>query len=405
MNIVIITHYLPYPLSSGGAQAQYNMIDQLRSQHNITLVFNEGSGNTIQAMKQLQQLWPEVKIIAYRYYRQLLCWQFVRDKIKRGILVKFAPKSRTLKIERVLKPYGQWFSADQIRFTNQIIKKAKADLVQVEFFQCLEWSHYLPSNIKKVFVHHEINFIRNERFLQNFNLSVKEKEAMERMKRHEIDCLNKYDHIITLTDTDSKLLHDHHVSTPISVSPAAVSSKSLPYCEWKGQIVFIGSYAHIPNREGVDWFTNQVAPALTDDIQVNIIGASWPSEYDNHFGHLQLQLLGFVDDLSEALYGNIMIVPLLTGSGMRMKILEAMAMSMPIITTSVGVEGIPLVDGESCLIADTPESFAKAIERLCEDALLRSKLGRAANQVFMNTYSPQQLAKVRENIYHKIVGK
>ena len=109
MNIVILTHYLPYPLTSGGAQAQYNMIDQLRSRHNITLVFNEGSGNTIQAMKQLQALWPEVKIVAYRYYRQLSCWRFVRDKIIRGLLVKFAPKSRMLKIDRILKPYGQWF--------------------------------------------------------------------------------------------------------------------------------------------------------------------------------------------------------------------------------------------------------------------------------------------------------
>jgi glycosyltransferase involved in cell wall biosynthesis len=100
-----------------------------------------------------------------------------------------------------------------------------------------------------------------------------------------------------------------------------------------------------------------------------------------------------------------MIVPLLTGSGMRMKILEAMAMSMPVITTTVGVEGIPLVDGESCLIADTPEAFAQAIKKLSEDAVLRSKLGKAANQVFMDAYSPQQLAKVREKIYYQIVGK
>ena len=405
MNIVILTHYLPYPLTSGGAQAQYNMIDQLRSRHNITLVFNEGSGNTIQAMKQLQALWPEVKIVAYRYYRQLSCWRFVRDKIIRGLLVKFAPKSRMLKIDRILKPYGQWFSDDQIRFTHKIIKDAKADLVQVEFFQCIGWSHYLPSDIKKVFVHHEVNFIRNERFLKDFNLSAKEKEAMARMKQYEIDSLNKYDHIITLTDTDCKILQNHNVTTPISVSSAAVSSKPLPYCEWKGKIIFIGSYAHIPNREGMDWFVNQVAPALTDDTQVDIIGALWPPEYNDRFGHVQLHSLGFVDDLTKVAYGNIMIVPLLTGSGMRMKILEAMAMSMPVITTTVGVEGIPLVDGESCLIADTPEAFAQAIKKLSEDAVLRSKLGKAANQVFMDAYSPQQLAKVREKIYYQIVGK
>lgn len=405
MNIVILTNYLPYPLASGGAQAQYNMIDQLRHEHHITLIIREGSGNTIQATNQLQALWPEVNIVVYHYYRQLSCWRFVRDKVKRGLLVKLAPKSRKLKVDRMLKPYGQWFSSDYVRFVNRIIREAKANLVQVEFFPCLGWCKYLPVDIKKVFVHHEINFIRNDRFLKEFHLSAKEEDAKQRMKREEIDDLNHYDHIITLTDTDKKILQEHHVTSPISVSPAAVSSSPLPYCEWKGRVVFMGGCGHLPNKEGVDWFVGQVVPKLKSNIQVDIIGTGWPVEYNIHQQYCQIQLAGFVTNLSDAIYGNIMIVPLLTGSGMRMKILEAMALSMPIVTTTVGVEGIPLADGESCLIADTPEAFAQAIERLSHDADLRRKLGIAANLVFMDAYSPQQLAKVRENIYQQIVDK
>jgi glycosyltransferase involved in cell wall biosynthesis len=403
MNIVIITHILPYPLYHGGAQAQYNMIDQLRHNHHITLIFSEGSVNKLQAMKQLQALWPEVNIVVYRYYRQLRCWRFVRDKIKRGLLVKFAPKSRMLKIDRMLKPYGQWFSSDQVRFINRIIREAKADLIQVEFFPCLGWCKYLPDDVKKIFVHHEINFIRNDRFLQDFHLSAKEEEAKQRMKQEEIDCLNHYDHIITLTDTDKKILQEHHVTSPVSVSPAAVSSSPLPYCEWKGRVVFIGGHTHIPNKEGIDWFVSQVVPNLNSHIQVDLIGAGWPLEYVIQHEHCQIRLTGFVDNLTAAIYGNIMIVPILTGSGMRMKIIEAMAMSMPIVTTTVGVEGIPLVHEESCLIADSPIAFAQAIERLCSDASLRSKLGNAANHVFMEGYTPQQLAKVRDSIYQHLV--
>jgi glycosyltransferase involved in cell wall biosynthesis len=403
MNIVIITHYLPYPLSSGGAQAQYNMIDQLRHEHQITLVFNEGSGNTIHAMKQLQALWPDVKILAYRYYRQLLCWRFIRDKVKRGLLVKLAPQSRKLKIERILQPYGQWFSLDQIRFIRDVIRGAKADLVQVEFFQCLKWVNYLPSDVKKVFVHHEINFVRNERFLQEFHLSSKEEKAKVQMRKEEIDSLNQYDRVITLTDVDREILQKNQVTTPISVSPAAVSSPSRLYGEWKGNVVFVGGYRHIPNREGLDWLCQKVAPFLTRNIQVNLVGAFWPSDYEGQFGHLRIHLMGFVDDLSEALYGNMMVVPLLTGSGMRMKILEAMAMSMPVVTTTVGVEGIPLVNGDSCLIADTPEAFARSVEMLLDDASLRCRLGKAANGVFQSNYSPQQLSKVRETIYEDVL--
>jgi glycosyltransferase involved in cell wall biosynthesis len=98
-----------------------------------------------------------------------------------------------------------------------------------------------------------------------------------------------------------------------------------------------------------------------------------------------------------------MIVPILSGSGMRMKILEAAAMSLPIVTTTVGVEGIDLVDGESCLIADTPDAFANAILRLEHDTALCRGLGEQANRVFRAKYHPSVLAKARNEIYSTII--
>ena len=405
MKIVIITHYLPYPLTSGGAQAQYNMIDQLRHRHDITLIFNEGSGNTMQAMRALQEQWPEVNIVAYRYYRQFLSWRFIRDKVKRGLMVKLMPNSRTLKVERALKPYGQWFSADQVRFTNKIIHDIRPDLIQVEFFQCLRWCDFLPKDIKRIFVHHEICFVRNNRYLQGFQLSAKEKEAKDGSMHEEISCLNKYDHIITLTQKDKEILEQHQVNSPISVSPAAIATSTLPYSgNDNSQLVFVGGYNHFPNNEGIDWFIRQVAPLLKESCRLDIIGTAWPSTYNGAFGQLQIQLAGFVDTLSDALYGNIMIVPLLTGSGMRIKILEAMAISLPIITTTVGVEGIPLTHGESCLIADTPQQFAQAIHELTRHETLRRRIGTAANRIYMEAYSPQVLAGKRDDIYQSIIS-
>ena len=98
-----------------------------------------------------------------------------------------------------------------------------------------------------------------------------------------------------------------------------------------------------------------------------------------------------------------MIVPILNGSGMRMKILDAAAMNVPFITTSVGVEGLDFKNEESCLVADTPIEFAAALERLVKDEALRRKIANNAFAVFDETYSKLALAKVRDNIYSFIV--
>jgi glycosyltransferase involved in cell wall biosynthesis len=110
-----------------------------------------------------------------------------------------------------------------------------------------------------------------------------------------------------------------------------------------------------------------------------------------------------VEHLEDKAYGSIMVVPILSGSGMRMKILEGAALSMPIITTTVGVEGLDFAHGESCLIADTPQEFAEAIHRLCQDASLREKLARNAQAVYTQQYSATQLSKTREQVYFHIL--
>jgi glycosyltransferase involved in cell wall biosynthesis len=99
-----------------------------------------------------------------------------------------------------------------------------------------------------------------------------------------------------------------------------------------------------------------------------------------------------------------MIVPILSGSGMRMKILEAAAMSLPMVTTTVGVEGLDFVDGESCIVADTPEGYAKAIIRLSEDHDFRRMLGENANKVFEQKYSVSKLVENRDRIYNEIMN-
>ncbi len=396
MNITIITEVLPWPLNTGGAQAQFNMIDSLRHQNHFTIICIENSMNKIESMNELQAMWPEVKIVMYPLWRQLLYPKFLKDKIERALKLKFTPDDTRFKVQRILKPYGIWYSKDFVNFVNEIIDRESTDVIQVEFFACLHMVNYLPTSIRKIFIHHELRYIRNERQTSSFQLTVLEEEQLKQTKRQEIEDLQKYDAIVTLTQKDKDFLKSEGVMVPIYVSPAAVQTTSLPYQKWNGKLSFVGGYVHGPNKEGLDWYIEHVIPLLGDNApMLDIVGKGWPEKYS----HSKINIIGFVPNLPEAIHGSIMIVPILSGSGMRMKIIEAMALSMPIITTSVGVEGIKLIDKESCLIADEPKDFAEAINYLVTHPEKCQSLGERANNVFRQYYSIEVLSGIRNKVY------
>lgn len=403
MNIIVISILLPYPLNSGGAQAQFNLIDKLRKKHNITFIFPENGQNTMSAMKKLQEMWPEVNFCPYRYVLQLTDLKFFVSKIKRAFNIMFRGGNERFKVERILKPYGFPLNNRFRNFINTIVKRVNADVVQVEFYPFLSLVETLPKEVLKVFVHHEIRYVRNDRMLSDFQLTADENMLRETIKITELSDLNKYDRVVTLTQNDKEVLEKSGVNKPIYVSPAAVDSEVRQYAGWNGRIAFLGGYGHAPNNEGVDWFIRDVLPELQSmtsrRLILDIVGKGWPVEYEKTNPQNEIKLRGFVECLPDAVCGTIMIVPILSGSGMRMKILEAAALGVPFITTTVGVEGLKFKDKESCIIADTSEDFAKGLALLMEDELLRQQLTQNASKVFEENYSVESLSAVRNRVY------
>ena len=329
MNIVILTIILPYPLNSGGAQAQYNMIDSLRHEHNITVVFPENGMNSMGAMAELKRRWPEVDFRPYRFYSQLVDPRFFASKIKRALKKKLLKNSDRFMVEWMLTPYGYSVDNRFARFVRNVLSEKKADVIQVEFYPYLNFVHKLPDNVRKVFIHHEIRYIRNRRLLADIKMLPHEIEYMEQMYRREIDDLNCYDTVVTLTDVDRKELQSVGVNVPIMVSPASVNAQTMDYDGWNGRIVFLGGYGHTPNKEGMEWFLKNVTPLIDWKNKavssVDIIGGGWPAEVEGIAENIKVNRLGFVENLADAAKGSIMIIPILSGSGMRMKILEAAA--------------------------------------------------------------------------------
>ena len=398
-NILIITAIFPYPLRSGGAQAQFSLLNELRKQHNITIMFNQDRINTIENMNKLSERWPEMRFIPYMFRTQMLNLRFMFNMIRRGFQTYFTPDSERFRIDRAIRSVSIYQSRRLERFINRVIDEYDIDIVQTEFYPTIGLVSCLPDKVRKVFIQHEIHFIKNERMFSGMHLTRREIRRNEASRQFEIASLNAYDVVVTLTAKDKQVLEENGVRSRIYVSPAAIVSADKPYLEYDGRVTFLGANTHIPNQEGVKWLIEEVIPLLKSDVKplLDLIGKGW--EGIRMDGTVEVRARGYVSELGPVLRGSVMLVPILSGSGMRMKILEAAANSVPFITTSVGVEGLDFTDGESCIIADTPQAFAAAIDSLINDRELCRRLGEKAHEVFMAKYTANKLAQVRNELY------
>ena len=400
-SILIITSFLPYPIHSGGEQAQFNMIEALRKNCKIGIIFPLNRDNRVADVEALSSLWPEVRLFPFPLISQYTHTPFLIQKARRFLYKKLLHKVSLVK--DALDRTDFLTSKAYLDFINKAIAETKPDIIQVEFIQNLNIGGLLPKSLKKIFVHHEIGFVMTDRMLKNVSLTNKQQNKKKQKKRQEIARLNQYDGIITLTETDKDVLEKSGVKPPIYVSPAAVNTREKEYDGWNGLIVFVGGYYHRPNQEGMDWFLREVIPCVDwskyPQTQLKIVGLGWPTSYEGNFNGLTAYLAGYVDDLSEHVSRTLMIVPLLTGSGMRMKILDASALSVPFVSTSVGAEGLNFSDGDTCMIADGAIDFAQALEKLMNDHSLREAIARKAHHLYKENYSLESLVERRKEIY------
>ena len=163
----------------------------------------------------------------------------------------------------------------------------------------------------------------------------------------------------------------------------------------------------LPNQEGVRWFLDKVWPLVHSrmpSLTLHLAGRRMPDDL------LALQLPGvhMVGEVPDAMQfiasKQINVVPLLSGSGIRVKIVEAMAAGKAVVTTTCGAQGIPYVDGQHLLIADTPEQFAAQIERCVADPSMRLLLGTNARRLVADTYSTELLTRKLIAFYEKYLN-
>lgn len=174
-------------------------------------------------------------------------------------------------------------------------------------------------------------------------------------------------------------------------------------------ILFIGSFNHLPNLEAVDWVLTHVWPNVRNarpNAKFYIVGSGSAHALGSKLEQPGVQLLGFVDDIKTLLASKaVLISPILSGSGVRMKLMEAFAAGIPVVSTYLGAEGLARVPSEYCELADTPGEFAAAISRLLSDPAYASEMAvRARGMVERERDSVAVTRRLAES-YTKEVAK
>lgn len=418
--LLIVTEFMPYPLNSGGNIAQFEMNDVIRKKFQLIMVFPVYKGQETD-LETLKKLWDDVtfypifnnlsdKLNNFRYNLMLRKpYSFFANIQKKYIF----SKAVFTDVERFVLDNSKIFHSSSVVVENkylskinEVLEKTNIDIIQIEFHNLLTTVSSLPKNIKKIYVNHEIRYIREKRELA---LLTKINPYLNYLyiknKGFEISFMNEYDKVVTVSDDDCKEL-EHYISKgKVCSSPLTIKYKNLSLKNsYKSinNIIFLGGEEHFPNKDGVMWFLDNCWSKLLDykrDLNFTIVG-NWSLKTQKTITEIpNIIFKGFVQDLGEVLKDSIFIVPIRIGSGMRMKIIDAVNFELPFVTTTVGVEGLNFKNNIDCLIGDTPDEFISKITSILEDEELATSLTLNAKKTLLSEYSYDSLIKRRVEIY------
>ncbi|MBR5018514.1 MAG: glycosyltransferase family 4 protein [Bacteroidales bacterium] len=400
---LFILPFFPWPLVSGGHQGIFNNIRAVSSFAEVHLAYYAGQKDQDKRFHDpiKEALGGDVSI--HPYIDKPLKWTraVAFRKIGNKVFKKVDHFSYSL---HSIKLHDEAY----YRFVNDLIARYRIDFVQVEMAQNMDFILTLPEQVKRIFVHHELCYVRNAQLIGRYGETAYSHALFELEKIREIALLNRYDMILTVSDDDKKKLIEEGVTAPIHASFSIVNTPAgRGTGERRGscRAVYVGPEAHYPNKLGLQWFLDEVWPLVKERnplFRLDIVGrwsqgtaADWTRKYkDIHF-------LGFVDNLSDALQECTMIVPIKVGSGIRMKILEAMSLGVPFVSTVVGAEGIPVVNGVHGFVTDDPQQFADSLMQ-AEDPAIRAGMIENGYQLVQTRYSFEAFVKSKRAAYEQL---
>ena len=401
--LLFLCQTLPYPPDGGVWIRTYHVLRLLARAFDITALCFERAGSAdlgrsehvaaaCTALSQFADV--EVFTIPQKHNRFRYLWDHVRSVACRRVYTRYLYESRTFR--------------QRLR---DLLRTTTFDLVHAD---SLDLANYLStcSGLPIVCVHHDVEsrLLRRragtERQWWRGAYMRFQARLMEAMERHWCArvALN-----VAVSDRDRVVLRQLAPTARVAVVPNGVDIEAFrPDGTTARGIAHIGGTNTFPNRDALEFFCDQIQPHLRGSSSVTPvrwIGRASPEQQRSYRARFGIELSGYVDDvrplMSEAACH---IVPLRVGGGTRLKILNSWAMAKPVVSTSIGCEGLDAIDGENILIRDDPREFAHAVLAVLEDHSLRRRLGKAGRATVERLYSWDSVGRELIETYRSVAN-
>jgi len=395
VKILFITQILPYPLDSGGKIKTYQTVKALSRKHQVWLVCFAPESLPLLMIEKMRRVCYRVEIITSLYPTA----QFKEIKM-------FIFKSIFSFLPFMVCRYR---SREMKNLVEELVRKEKFDAIHIDH---LNMAFYLPKKKNCLYILDEHNIESD----LNWQIFCREKlnkfklfSFLEwgKIKIYERRIVPRFDYWLAISNEDKKKLINLGAKEKNTfVAPIAFKPRPLfKFNKDRPLILFVSSLDWWPNKDGFWWFYKNVFPlvkAKIKNINFVVIGKNAALEMRNLMNEdKNLKVIGYVKNLEPYFRKtNVFIVPLRSGSGIRIKILKALSHGLPVVATRKGAEGVVKRNGQGLILTDNPQNFARTIMELINNEKKAQALSREGIDFMKKNYNPQKADNILRKVYH-----
>ncbi|OGQ00695.1 MAG: hypothetical protein A2Z40_05830 [Deltaproteobacteria bacterium RBG_19FT_COMBO_60_16] len=384
MKILVVTPFLPYPgVPHAGGKLVYFLLRTLAEKHSLVLVSRCFPGEERNLGK-------------------------IREMLAGLELVPASGPVAAGSLSSMGRAAGSYYRLT--RKAKEVLSRETFDLCQVEFTETgVFWVS--PRDVPTVLTCHDIiskpafrRYVASEGIYRALHWGIWKVKQMAEKR-----VLSKFDHVFTLSDEDREWAERLYPGVSLGVLryPGGLGFAGLPRKEVPARILFLGALNRPQNIESVRYFWEKVWPAVreeTPEAEFWVAGGGLPRDLAILMSEdPRTVLTGYLDNLEEVYKSAaVFVAPILTGGGIIVKILDAMAAGVPVVTTSIGNEGIRAKGGEEILVSDDPEHFQRDVLALLQDQESRKAVGDAGRRFVEKAFNAERFAGTLEETYKKM---
>ncbi len=397
MNVLQLSPRIPFPLTEGGSISIFNITRQL-SERGARIYFVAVSGN--------QDVRVPIELSG-------ICADVLVAKTTKGYGAKSVARNFFSSVPVNLEKYhSKQILGKIIQFGGH----KQIDLIHVDHLHMAYYGLALREILKVPVVlrEHNLELKIMERFSKSSSNPIFRAYAklqLNKFIKYEPEICSQVDKCIMITEQDRERLLSMRKNIDAVVIPAGVDTDFFRPDDFVGDensIVYVGSLDWLPNVDGLKWFVGEVLPIVIKskpNVKFYIYGKNVSHGIDKLDDGKNVFVKGFIEDVRRVFQkGRVVVVPLLAGSGIRIKILEAMAAGKPVVTTSIGCEGIKYEAGKNIIIANTAQEFADKTLMLLNDENLCGSIGKEASSFVRKEYSWHKIGGMFWDTYCEMIG-